>query len=83
MLVIVRPSIGLNTDEQRIVRGIDITEKVLQGTVAAIAPGVKDKSPELLVGDEVLFRRPEGPLPELAFMSVSLILARLEVPKYD
>jgi NADPH:quinone reductase-like Zn-dependent oxidoreductase len=54
--------------------GGPIAHKVLQGVVVALGPDVCD----LALGDEVLFRRPEGGFSELAFMDQDLILARLQ-----
>ncbi|MCP4896868.1 MAG: hypothetical protein GY906_07820 [bacterium] len=81
VLVIVRPSIGLNTEgEQLVIHDVPMSEKCLQGTVVAKAPDVTE---EIQLNDEVLFVRPtEGELPELAFMSADLIIARLEYPEY-
>lgn len=59
--------------------GVPVTSRVLQGTVAAIGP---DVGPDISIGMHVVFRRPEGELPELAFMEEELILAKIERPTY-
>ena len=66
-------------DEKRIISGIDVHEKVLQGVVRRIAPGV---TVDVQLGDEVFFRRPEGALPEVAIMDQELLLAVVSYPKY-
>ncbi len=76
--MIVRPNEDLTRSENRIMAGVPIAAKVLQGTVVAMGPEVVD----LALNDEVLFRRPEGELPELAFMDADVILGRLEIPDY-
>ena len=62
--------------------GVPIAAKVLQGTLVAMGPEVVKEFPNLELNDEVLFRRPEGELPELAFMDADLIIGRLEIPDY-
>lgn len=58
--------------------GVPLTAKALQGHVGGIGPDVRDVE----VGDEVVFRRPGGDLPEIAIMDEDLILGRLEFPTY-
>ena len=59
--------------------GVPLTQRVLWGTVAGLGPDVPD---DIEIGHHVIFRRPEGELPELAFMDYDLILGRLEYPDY-
>jgi len=75
----VRPNVDVSGDEKRIISGIDVRERVLRGVVSRIAPAV---TIDVQVGDEVLFRRPEGELPEVALMDQELVLAVLSYPKY-
>ncbi len=75
----VRPNLSLSGDEKRIISGTDIRERVLLGVVSRIAPGV---TVDVKVGDEVLFRRPEGEVPATAIMDQELLLAVVSYPKY-
>jgi len=77
--VIVRPNLDRSRTEKTILAGVGIKDRVLQGTVVAIGPKVTE---DINVNDEVLFRRPEGDPPELAFMDAGLILLVVEVPTY-
>ena len=79
VLVIVRPNLDRSRTEKTILAGVGIKDRVLQGTVVAIGSKVTE---DLKLNDEVFFRRPEGALPELAFMDADLILATLEIPTY-
>lgn len=78
-MVIVRPNLDLTPTPKKILAGVGIKDRVLQGTVVAIGPQVTE---DIRLNDEVIFRRPEGDLPELAFMDADLILATLEIPTY-
>lgn len=75
VLVVVRPN--PNRSGRTILAGVDILDRVLQGVVVAVGTKV-EKCGEIAVGDEVIFRRPEGELPELAFMDADIILAKWE-----
>ena len=61
--------------------GISVRDSMLRGKVVLVAPDVLEEG-ELHAGDEVMFRRPEGPVPDLAFLDADLILATIEVPTY-
>ncbi|KKM86176.1 hypothetical protein LCGC14_1281590 [marine sediment metagenome] len=78
-MVIVRPNLDRSRTDKTILAGVGIKDRVLQGTVVAIGPKVTE---EIQLNDEVLFRRPEGELPELAFLDAGLILLIVEVPTY-
>jgi co-chaperonin GroES (HSP10) len=78
-MVIVRPNLDRSRTDKTILAGVGIKDRVLQGTVVAIGPKVTE---DIQVNDEVIFRRPEGDPPELAFMDADLILATLEIPTY-
>lgn len=79
-MVIVRPNLDRSRTDKTILAGVGIRDRVLQGTIVAIGPKVEE---DIKLNDEVLFRRPEGELPELAFMDADLILLVVEVPTYD
>ena len=72
----VRQTLGPTSE---LIRGIFPTETALRGRVLGCAPGVMLG---LEPGDEVLFRRPEGPLPEVTFVSEDQVLAVLTYPTY-
>lgn len=78
-MVIVRQNLDRSRTDKTILAGVGIMDRVLQGTVVAIGPKVLE---DIKLNDEVLFRRPEGELPELAFMDADLILLVVEVPTY-
>lgn len=69
----------LSGAKKRIISGTDINERVLQGVVRRIAPGV---TVDVEIGDEVFFRRPEGQVPETAIMDQDLLLAVVSYPQY-
>lgn len=64
--------------DRTVMAGVPIEAKALQGQVGGVGPDVCD----VRVGDEVIFRRPGGELPEIAILDEELILGRLEFPTY-
>ncbi len=64
--------------DRTIMAGVPINAKALQGQVGGIGPDVR----EVEVGDEVLFRKPGGDVPDIAIMDEDFILGRLEFPTY-
>ena len=75
----VRTKVILSGAKKRIISGTDINERVLQGVVRRIAPGV---TVDVKIGDEVFFHRPEGQVPETAIMDQDLLLAVVSYPQY-
>ena len=64
-----------------IAAGISVRDTILRGKLVLVSAAVQEEG-ELRPGDEVMFRRPQGPIPELAFIDADMILATVEVPAY-
>lgn len=74
----VRPVVDLSSVEKRVISGVDVSERVLQGHVLRVAPAV---TVDVAPGDEVIFSRPEGMLPEVAILDQELLLAVVSYSK--
>jgi hypothetical protein len=75
----VRPSLLLTATPEKIIHGMDHVAKCLQGRVEMCAP---DVTIGVKPGDEVLFKRPEGAIPDHALLSEDMIEAIVSYSEY-